>query len=192
MYSLKSNPSADRRRKQSATLVNETTIKSNKPRKQLGKSKEVQDDINDSSSLTALSDHEDHLADLSVLGKIGGLQSGPGKTAATSTHDSTCSWDAEETLIDQEILASTLGPEPTKDLIDLRDMDVFQLPNVVSITAGFMDVHHINPSCACNVNCRSEIEYLKARIEKLEDLVFEPYRVPPPAVAAILEEYKNL
>lgn len=42
------------------------------------------------------------------------------------------------------------------------------------------------------MDCRSEIGYLKARIEKLEDLVYAPYRVPPPAVASISEDFKGL
>ncbi|KAH9807520.1 hypothetical protein DFH28DRAFT_914936 [Melampsora americana] len=187
MYSIKDDQRTHRRRKSSG-IVNVGKTKPHGASTQLGGfgRKEDQKNIDDSSSLTGLSDDEDNSA-----GELGGLSPGPHKAAATSKQESSVSWDADDTLLDslsREILA--LAPKPEKDLIDLGDMDVSDTKP--SITAGFMNPHPFDPSDICNMDCRREIGYLRTRIEKLEDLVYASYRVPPPEVASSLEEYKRL
>ncbi|EGG11555.1 uncharacterized protein MELLADRAFT_59779 [Melampsora larici-populina 98AG31] len=189
MYDMKYDQPTHRRRKVLGT-VRDTNIEPHHTSSQLCKlvKKEDLHKINDSSSLTNLSDHEDDFA-----GGLGGLQSVPHKAEVTATQDPTVCWDADETLLDsldKEILALAAGTEPEKNLIDFGDEDVSD--NKPSITAGFMDSHPVPPSGVYNIDCCSEIRYMKAWIDKLEDLVYASLCLPPPEVAAMLEDYKRL
>lgn len=198
MYNLSEDRTTRRRSKQPATSLNDIKTKSTGAISRLQKSKVAPNaiiDIDDSSSLSALSDDDDKCAPFSVSGELEGLNFEPCKAAVTSIPEST-SWDAEETLIEGlSNDARAIEAEIEKDLIDLGQVDVFQLPNVGDGKCESVDLYQTsasNVNHTCNVGCCREIRDLKARIERLEDFVLTEYRVPPPAVAAVLEEYHRL
>ncbi|KAH9815065.1 hypothetical protein DFH28DRAFT_926455 [Melampsora americana] len=195
MYDLSGDPTTRRRSKQSTTSLNDVKTKSTGASSRLQKLKIAPIDNDDSSSLSALSDDDDKCAPLSVSGELEGLNFEP-CTAAVTTIPEPTSWDAEETLI--EGLSNDtrdIEAEIEKDLIDLGQVDVFQLPNVGDVKCESVDLYHTSPSNVnhtCKVSCCREIRDLRARVERLEDFVLTEYRVPPPAVVAVLEELNRL
>lgn len=152
MYSLTDHKPTRRRTKDSESTISHTKITLTGTT-----DKEDQNDINDSSSLTALSDNEATFdwdpstpatapesksvasTALSILGELEGLDFTSQKPDTTPIPDSTASWDAEATLIDGLILDTlVLHPEPEKDLMCTTDMDLFQLPNVGDVKRKFL------------------------------------------------------
>lgn len=210
MYSLTDRQGTRRSSKPSATVKTDSKPKSNTPTNQIRNAKANYPQIDDSSSLTGISDDEDTSAR-----ELEELEAGAGKRAATAENlidglsDEAFARElevleseplkhaaTEESLIEGLSNASnSLDAQFEKDLIDLGPIDVFQLPNVGDLKGGFVEPHLTRPSntsCTCNIDCRKEIATLKARVQKLEDLTFPQYRIPPPSVVAILEEYKRL
>ncbi|KAH9808169.1 hypothetical protein DFH28DRAFT_936427 [Melampsora americana] len=144
-------------------------------------SKEDKWDTNDSSSLTAISDDKDSLrctplsATSTPKSAVEGLEFGAHKSALTSRPPlppSEC-YNAEL----DELILDTVRAKPEWDLV--------QLPDTKEVKAS-------HAAYNCNAECSREISDLKAWIQKLEDLVFPPYQIPPPSVASVLEEYKRL
>lgn len=172
-----------------------------RPRRNLARKQPVEY----SSSLTALSDDEDRLSSLNNtrspelpspksqylsnsplvdLGELEGLVFEPQQKPSITASNS-----ANSTPHESSPANSNNPPELMNDeinLISLTDDDFFDYLYKDEVKLPVPPSSSEKRPCKCE--CQEEIALLKERIQKLEDLVFPPYRAVPPCCEAVLAE----